>query len=82
MRNRIIFDIILLGAIFYMPWWVVAPLAFIGVFLWPMYYEIILFGLLADILYGAHSSFFGGIVGILGAISIFLVASYAKKIVR
>lgn len=82
MRNRIIFNVVLLGAVFYMPWWVVAVIAFAGAFLFPLYYEIIAFGMLIDILYGASSFPLGGMFGILGAIVIFFSASYAKKSVR
>lgn len=82
MRKRIIFDLVLLGAIFYTPWWVVVILAFIGAFIWPTYYEIFIYGLLVDLLYGAHMFFFGGIFGIVGSVVIFSIASYAKKIVR
>jgi len=82
MRNRIIFDIILLGAIFYAPWWFVVVLAFVGAFFWPPYFEIFFIGILLDILYGASAFPLGGVYGILGAIAIFFIASYAKKAVR
>lgn len=82
LRKRIIFDIMLIGAIFYAPWWVVIIFAPIGAFLWPLYYEIIAFGILMDVLYGARSLPFGGIFGIVIAFIIFVTASYAKRVVR
>lgn len=82
MKKRIIFDLILLGAIFYSPWWIVAILAFIGAFVWPMYYEIIVFGVIVDVLYGVNSATFGGLAGVLTAIVILFVASYSRKAVR
>lgn len=82
MRNRIIFDLILLAAVFYTPWWAVAILAFVGAFMWTTYYEIFICGLLIDLLYGAHIFSLGGIFGIVGSVVIYFVASYAKKIVR
>ena len=82
MKKRIIFDLILFFAIFYLPWWVIAILAFIGAFLWPMYYEIIAFGVLIDVLYRANSSTFGGLAGVLTAVAILFAASYARKAVR
>lgn len=51
----------LLGAVFYAPWWFVLVLAFIGAYFYPPYYEIILFGVLVDILYGASSFPLGGV---------------------
>ena len=80
--RRIIFDIILFAAVFYAPFWLVAFFAFLGAFFCPPYYEIFLFGLLVDILYGASSFTLGGLYGILGAIVIFLSASYARMAVR
>lgn len=82
MKRRVIFDLILLGAVFYTPWWIVVFLAFTFAFLYPSYYEIIIFGILMDILYGASTLSFGGIVGLLGAMVIFFIASFAKKAVR
>lgn len=82
MKKRIIFDLILFGAIFYLPWWIVAVLAFIGAFVWPMYYEIIAFGVIVDVLYGANSSTFAGMTSVLGAVVILFAASYARKAVR
>lgn len=82
MRNRIIFGVVLLVAVFYTPWWVVAILAFMGAFYWPPYFEIFVIGILLDILYGASAFPLGGVYGIIGAIAIFFAASYAKKAVR
>jgi len=82
MKKRIIFDLILVGAIFYTPWWVVAVLAAIGAFLWPLYYEIIAFGILVDILYGAKTLPFGGVFGTIAAVIIFMTAAFARRAVR
>lgn len=79
---RIVFDLILLSAVFYTPWWAVAILAFVGAFLWPPYYEIFICGLLVDLLYGARMFSLGGIFGIVGSMIIYFVASHVKKIVR
>lgn len=81
-KKRIIFDLILFCAIFYTPWWFVAILAFTGAFFLPQYYEIIAFGVLVDILYGAGQLTLGGISGFLAAIIIFFTASYTRKAVR
>lgn len=82
MIKRIIFDLVLLSAIFYTPWWVAAALAFVCVFLIPRYYEILVFGLLVDLLYGTSMSTFYGMAGTIGAIILFLVGEFAKKVVR
>ena len=82
MKKRIFFDLILLVAVFYTPWWVVAVLGLIGAFYCSQYYEVIVAGLLIDILYGASSFPLGGVYGILGATAIFFTASYARRAVR
>lgn len=82
MRKRIIFNLVLVAAIFYTPWWVVAPLALFGAFLCAPYYEVVAFGVLVDILYGASSFPFGGVYGLAMAIAIFFAGLYIKKIVR
>lgn len=82
MRNRIIFSVVLLGAVFYTPWWIVAVLAFMGAFFWTSYFEIFAIGILLDILYGASAFPLGGVYGILGATAIFFIASYARRAVR
>lgn len=81
-KIRIIFNIILFLAVFYTPWWIVVALAFIGVFMWPLYLEILFFGILLDILYGASTSPLGGLYGILGAVAILVAVSYARRAVR
>lgn len=82
MKKRIIFDLFLLSAIFYTPWWVAASLAFVCVFLIPHYYEILAFGLLVDLLYGTSTSALYGMVGTIGAIVLFFAGEFAKKMVR
>jgi len=83
MKKRIIFDLLLIGVIFYaQQWWLIALVALWGAFLWAPYYEIIALGILADLLYGAVSLPFGGMLGVLSAFIIFFIGSYIKKAVR
>ena len=42
-----------------MPWWAVLVLVLAALFLFDSYYEIILIGLICDILYVSAHSFFG-----------------------
>lgn len=80
--KRAFFDIVLLVAVFYTPWWIVAILAFVGAFIWSSYYEIFICGLLIDLLYGAPAFPLGGIYGLVGSVVIFFTALYARRIVR
>lgn len=50
--KRILFNLVLLGAVFYAPWWLVLLGALFGTFYFSRYYEVILFGLVFDLLYG------------------------------
>lgn len=82
MKKRFFFDVVLLLSVLYAPWWLVAVLAFFGAFSYPFFYEVIVIGLLMDILYGSSSTTLNGSLGTIGAISIFIIALYAKKFVR
>lgn len=82
MIKRIFFDLLLLGAVFYTPWWVVLPLAFIGAFLFPSYYEIILVGVLFDLLYGISTHPARGVLGIIVALVLFVTARRLRQAVR
>lgn len=80
--KRIIFDLVLLGAIFYTPWWIATPLALIGVFMFASFYEVFVFGLLVDLLFGTHSSVLHGTLGLVGAVALFFLGEFAKSMVR
>lgn len=82
MRNRIIFDIVLLISLFYIPWWGIGIIAFAGAFTYPYYYEIIVAGVILDILYGAQLFPLGGIYNTISSVIILYFASYIKKSVR
>lgn len=82
MIKRIIFDLVLLAAVFYTPWWVVVPLVFFGAFYFPSYYEIFVAAVMTDLLYGASSTMLYGIASVVGAIVLYFLAQQAKKLVR
>ncbi len=82
--KRIIFSLVLIGAIFYAPWWLVFILALFGAFHFPRYYEVFVFGILFDLLYGVTGSiFFGfGIIGLVVSSIIFFGIERAKLEIR
>lgn len=82
MTKRIFFNLLLLGAVFYTPWWFVALLAFIGAFLFPSYYEIIIAGILVDLLYGTQVHMMRGVWGLAVALVLFVTARQLKQAVR
>ncbi|MCK9344561.1 MAG: hypothetical protein M0P64_00360 [Candidatus Pacebacteria bacterium] len=81
-KKRIIFTLVLLGVVFYMPWWAMVVVGLVGAFCFAPYYEVIALGALVDILYGAPTLSFKGALGFLVSIAIFFAGVYMKKIVR
>lgn len=82
MRNRIVFDLVLLASVFCMPWWFIVIMGLVGAFLWGPYYELVGFGLIVDLLYGASSLPLSGVVGVITAALIIVIGSVARKVVR
>jgi hypothetical protein len=82
MAKRIMFDLLLLGAIIYAPWWVAAPLALVGAFLFLSYFEIFAFGIYVDLLYGTSTALLHGSLGVIGATLFFFVGRFIRGLVR
>ena len=78
---RIIFDSILFISLFIAPWWASFMLAFAGIFFFTNFYEIILAGLIMDIVYGAGSSgvFDVPFISTLAGVLLFTGGSFVKK---
>ncbi len=81
---RISFTVLLLSAVLYAPWWFALLLALCGAFYFSRYYEVIILGVFADILYGT----FGGMLvgygmqGFLLGVVIFMVMERVKRELR
>jgi glucan phosphoethanolaminetransferase (alkaline phosphatase superfamily) len=82
MMKRIIFDLALLAAVLYTPWWIVIPAALAGAFLFVSFYEIFIFGMLVDLLYGTSGAALHGVLGLFTAAIIYICAVQARKFVR
>lgn len=78
---RIISGIIILGIIIWGYWWLTWSLAIIFLFLFPIYFEIIVFGIIYDALYGVALPGFWNIDYIFTIVSIvlFLFSLIIKK---
>lgn len=84
MIKRICFDVILIGALFFLPWYVTAGLAVVGLVLFRKFWEIVITGFLIDALYSLPDTKIIGRFGffiIIGAI-LFLAADAVKKELR
>lgn len=80
--KRIIFGIFLIISIFILPWWLSSFIGILGLFCYDNLYEIIIVGLLTDILYGQKFEILGFnlFFTILMAICFYLIGKFKKQI--
>ncbi|MDB5194158.1 MAG: hypothetical protein JWN50_172 [Parcubacteria group bacterium] len=55
MRERILFDIFLFFLVLYAPYWIYLPALILGIILFPLFWESVLFSLFIDYFYGPHT---------------------------
>ncbi len=81
---RTVCDTLLLGSLFYLPWWATALFALLLLFYFRNFYEIIIIGALVDMVYGIPRTAFGGIeyINTLFAALAYLSASWLKRFLR
>lgn len=84
MMKRALFDITLFLTILFAPWWLALLIAIYGVFYFTFYYEVLVFGVLYDVLYGTmDSGIFGfGITGFLVSFVLFIFINRLKRELR
>jgi hypothetical protein len=77
---RVIFNILMLGSILFLPWWVTAIIA-VGFLFKFKAYEVILWGVFADILYSSPAPSFYNIEFLftIGAVVFFVLTYFIKK---
>lgn len=77
---RVIFNILMLMSVLFLPWWVTAIIA-VGFLYKFRAYEIILWGVFADVLYSSSVISFYNIefVFTIGAIVFFILSYFIKK---
>jgi hypothetical protein len=78
---RVVFDIVLFLSLFIVPWWLSLSVALVGVFFFSRFYEIIIAGVVVDILYGVpQASFFGfQYISSIVTVLFFIGGEYIKK---
>ncbi len=74
--------ILILTTPFFLPWWVVLVLALAALFFFETYYEIVVLGLICDVLYASSHTFFGlyGLTLISGLLLI-IVGQIKKRLI-
>ena len=55
MRERILYDCLSFFLFLYAPYWLYLPVIFLGIMIFPIFWEGILFSLLVDYFYGPHT---------------------------
>lgn len=80
MRTRLAFNIALILSLLYLPWWAGAVIALSACFMIGRFYEVVIYGILADTLYGSRFGWHGfSYVATLYAVVIFAAASVIRK---
>jgi len=76
--------VLLISATLYAPWWCVLGGATVGAFLFPRYYEVIVIGVLSDILYGISGGMSAGFgaQGLIAGVAVFVVMERIKRDLR
>ena len=84
MLFRLIANVILFASLLFLPWWITIVIALIAVFVYNVFYELILWGVVGDLLYGAGVASFYALTSFLstGALVLFLTAQYLKEKIR
>lgn len=84
MNKRIFFSIVLFGAVFYAPWWVIIAIGVFGGLYFDSYYELIFAGFLVDLLYGVMGSIYlgYGVMGFSAGFAAFLFLGRIKRELR
>lgn len=87
MKNipRIIFGVVLIGSVFFLPWWGLAAISALGAYIFPRYIEIVIAGVLYDVLYGANGLGivdFGGVMGLVSSVMFLIAIERIKKEIR
>ncbi len=81
---RILCDISLFLSLFYLPWWFTTILGVVFLIYFNHFYEIIIIGALADMIYGIPRKIFfnAEFVNTLAAVLLYLLSSQLKRFLR
>ena len=81
MAVRIIFSLILLLSILFLPFWVSVLLAIVGMVFFPYYFEAILILFISDLLYGVPEARYFDLtfVSLILSVILFLAIQFLKK---
>lgn len=80
-KARVLADVLFFGALFLLPWWILLPTLFAGLFLFSYFIEFVVFILLLDLLYSIPEYSTAGthFPLLLLALAVFIVAEPLKE---
>jgi len=81
---RSLYAVALSIGVFFLPLWMTVVIALGGVFLFDSYYEVMVAGLLIDLLYSSPTPLLYNVtyIGTIGGLFLFGVNTYSKKFLR
>ena len=84
MTTRILLTLFFVALILYSPWWMALTGIALGSFYFKNYYEMIVLGIVFDLLYGTRGGVMAGygIMGVIGAFVLFVIIEKIKKELR
>ncbi len=84
MIKRTIATVALFLSVFFLPWWITVLLAIVGILFIQNFYEVVVAGLLIDLLYGTDTSLFFGFSAVftIGALALVVLGERFKKNIR
>ncbi|MEK9171646.1 MAG: hypothetical protein AAB782_00195 [Patescibacteria group bacterium] len=72
MIRRILCSVVILTSILFLPYWVYIPVLFVGIILFPFFWEGIFLAFLIDVIHGSGMKIFPSLISPL-ALSVFVV---------
>jgi hypothetical protein len=82
MRERILYNILLFFLILYAPYWIYLAVIFLGIIIFPLFWESVLFSIFIDFFYGpgTHSgTMFGFPFGIASALLVIALLPFKER---
>lgn len=82
MTKRVLFDLLILVSIIYLPWWTMLLFVACGAFVFDFYVEALAFGIIFDLMYGTIDSSMYGIGIFVVCTALFFIMPCVKDSVR
>jgi len=77
--TRILYDLLILIAIFLLPWWLIIATCLLLAFYFEFYFEFVLFSLIFDLIYAPISLFLGVYYLTIVTLLFFVVVEFLKR---